>query len=105
MSPGETAEGGRRPMMTAGNRWTTAAARWRRTGFRGAAAGVILAAAGLALAAAGDLDPGFGNGGTLVLPLTQLIHNWEGRAVAVQPDGKIVVAAQFQVTDPDGVEH
>src|SRR5262249_34193471 len=91
-SPGETASGGR-TRMRAGSRWG-AAARWRRTGFRRPAAGAIfaicLAAAGLALAAAGDLDAAFGTGGLFVLPFAA--ESRDGRAVVIQPDGKIVVA-------------
>ena len=59
---------------------------------------LALALAGLqtrsAQAVAGDLDPAFGEAGsfsTIVLGAFELI----GRAVAVQPDGKIVVAAQL----------
>ncbi|APV50813.1 hypothetical protein BWI17_14620 [Betaproteobacteria bacterium GR16-43] len=43
-----------------------------------------------ALAAPGDLDPGFGNGGKVFLPLGDA--GTSGRTIAVQADGKVLVA-------------
>src|SRR4051812_34890272 len=56
--------------------------------------------AGPALAAPGDLDPGFGNGGLFSLSggSNQAL---EGRGVAIQKDGKVVVAARFRGFDGD----
>jgi uncharacterized delta-60 repeat protein len=62
----------------------------------GSIVAILLLAGGtlcaMALAAAGDLDPSFGNGGLVQLD-PQGPVNGEGRAVAVQPDGKIVITA------------
>jgi uncharacterized delta-60 repeat protein len=45
-----------------------------------------------AAAAPGDLDPSFGTGGTANVPVGQ---TWDGaHAVAIQPDGKIVLAGE-----------
>jgi uncharacterized delta-60 repeat protein len=69
---------------------------------------VMLAAAlgpGAALGADGDLDPGFGTGGTATIDLG---GDAVGAGVAVQPDGKLVVAGSvgtdFAVArlNPDG---
>jgi uncharacterized delta-60 repeat protein len=82
-------------MMTTDSQWRAVAARWRRIGFRGLTARAIVAAglagAGLALAAAGDLDPGFATGGLFLSPPSTTTTR-EGNAVALQPDGKIVIA-------------
>src|SRR5262245_47256190 len=71
----------------------------RRPGSRGTAAGsmvaMVLLVAGMALGAAGDLDPTFGDGGIVKFD-PQAPANGEGRAVAVQPDGKLVVAGTPQ---------
>ncbi|HRH68038.1 MAG TPA: hypothetical protein PLB89_00890 [Flavobacteriales bacterium] len=47
----------------------------------------------------GSLDPTFGNGGTVDLPIWS--NNFEGgvNAVALQPDGKIVIAGSRRQTD------
>jgi uncharacterized delta-60 repeat protein len=50
----------------------------------------ILAAPASASAMQGDLDPSFGNGGTVIHPLGALSFD-EADAVATQPDGKLVV--------------
>lgn len=52
--------------------------------------------AGPAFAFAGDLDPTFGNAGTVV---TDIAGNDLGRAVAVLPDGRIVVVGTSALTD------
>ncbi|MFC8450639.1 calcium-binding protein [Kitasatospora sp. NPDC057223] len=49
---------------------------------------LVLAVPGLALAAPGDLDPGFGTGGTVLTDFGG--GSDEARAVAVQSDGRIV---------------
>jgi uncharacterized delta-60 repeat protein len=57
------------------------------------AAGLIagLLAPGRALGAPGDLDPDFGSGGLVIIPGGTFLFR-EGRAVAIQKDGRIVVA-------------
>src|SRR5262249_921991 len=43
----------------------------------------------------GDPDPSFGTGGAKRFPLDPGVHDWEGQSVAVQKDGKIVVATPY----------
>ena len=65
--------------------------RWRpgRVGVAAAAGlALVLAVPGIALAAPGDLDPGFGTGGTVLTDFSG--GSDEARGVAVQSDGKIV---------------
>src|SRR5436305_1162892 len=50
--------------------------------------------------AAAPLDPTFGSGGMETLPVSPTTD--EANAVAVQPDGKIVVAGSAEVTDAAG---
>src|SRR4051794_12363432 len=57
----------------------------------GALAVALLAAPATASAMQGDLDPSFGNGGTVIHPLGALSFD-EADAVATQTDGKLVVA-------------
>jgi uncharacterized delta-60 repeat protein len=63
---------------------------------------LLLAARGArpAIAAPGDLDPGFGNAGLFSLSggNTQAL---EGRGIALQKDGKVVVAGRFRSSDGD----
>src|SRR5262245_6887058 len=67
-----------------------------------AAAWTLLATA-MALADAGDLDAGFGTGGTFdVDPKPTADRVTEGVAVALQEDGKIVVAGSQLVRTPNG---
>src|SRR5690349_1769196 len=61
----------------------------RLTGLAGLAAVALLAAAPPALAGAGDLDPGFGHGGRLDLPLAGTAT---GAAGATLADGRFYVA-------------
>src|SRR6188768_429059 len=53
---------------------------------------LILLCASLAHGAAGDVDAGFGTGGYFAPGPAQCCGIARGNAVAVQPDGKIVVA-------------
>jgi uncharacterized delta-60 repeat protein/uncharacterized repeat protein (TIGR01451 family) len=55
-----------------------------------AAMGFVLQAAAPALAAPGDLDTTFGTGGKVTTPIGS--GHEQGRGVAIQPDGKIVLA-------------
>lgn len=48
------------------------------------------------LLSAGDLDPTFGNGG-LVTTNNEINRNEAAKAVAIQDDGKIVVAGDIQI--------
>jgi uncharacterized delta-60 repeat protein len=61
----------------------------------------LMLSAGAALAAPADLDPGFGQNGRLTLDESDL-----ARALALQPDGKILVAGDVPTNTPgqrDGV--
>lgn len=63
----------------------------------GAVIGIILAVAlagGLQAFAAGSLDPSFGSGGAVVIPLAAEQRDF-GKWIAVQPDGKTVIAAEL----------
>src|SRR5512142_292253 len=52
-------------------------------------------------ARAGDLDPTFGNGGIVFVPNLRPDAPFDGAsAVAIQPDGKIVVAGRWGLTSP-----
>ncbi len=54
-----------------------------------------------AIAHAGDLDPSFGNGGIVIVPNLRADAPFdEATAVAIQPDGKIVVAGRWGGTGP-----
>ncbi|HEX5123732.1 MAG TPA: delta-60 repeat domain-containing protein, partial [Rhodanobacteraceae bacterium] len=54
-----------------------------------------------AIAHAGDLDPSFGNGGLVIVPNLRADAPFdEATAVAIQPDGKIVVAGRWGGTGP-----
>jgi uncharacterized delta-60 repeat protein len=68
------------------------------------AAGALLLAAlpaHRARARAGDLDPTFGNGGIVILPNLRAEAPFDtATAVAIQPDGKIVVAGRWGATSP-----
>lgn len=71
-----------------------------RRGFRVAALAVSvqLLVAGSALAAAGDLDPSFGNGGKAITNVTSsggILSTDTAADVAVQPDGRIIVAGRW----------
>src|SRR5216117_2498782 len=57
----------------------------------GCLAVAFMAAPASASAMQGDLDPSFGNGGTVIHPLGALSFD-EADAVATQTDGKLVVA-------------
>jgi uncharacterized delta-60 repeat protein len=56
-------------------------------------------AAGVALAAPGDLDSGFGSGGRLTLDESDLV-----RALALQPDGRILVGGDLPTGGMPGYE-
>ena len=61
----------------------------------------LLFSASAAFAAPGDLDPTFGSGGKVLTPISTN-GNDVGRAVALQPDGKTVVAGySFNSTNFD----
>ncbi|MBV9958371.1 MAG: hypothetical protein JO360_08120, partial [Acidobacteria bacterium] len=49
----------------------------------------------MAMAAPSDLDPSFGSGGKVTT--NSASQSEEGRAVVVQPDGKIVVAGNIYI--------
>ena len=53
----------------------------------------LATAAGVAFAAAGSLDPFFGTGGVVQIPVTELVAPVAAAAV-VQPDGKVVVGGR-----------
>src|SRR5262249_50907088 len=86
--------------------WSDGRRAWPRAAFLAAGALVALGLAARPLparagasaprpvprAAAGDLDPSFGNAGLVTMNPFDDGVGGEGRAVAVQPDGKIVVA-------------
>lgn len=62
------------------------------------AVSVQLLVAGSALAAAGDLDPSFGNGGKTITNVTSsggVLSTDTAADVAVQPDGRILVAGRW----------
>jgi len=52
---------------------------------------------GAAAAAPGDLDPSFGQGGTVAVSIPNLSYPSD---IAVQPDGKILLAASYQAAPP-----
>ena len=60
---------------------------------------ISFASFGSALAAAGSLDPTFGNGGIVITDLGTSAD--QGHAIALQPDGKIVVAGIILGIDTD----
>lgn len=75
--------------------------RWSRHGTSVAAAAALgLVTAGVAWAAAGARDPAFGEDG-VVTERSALVFVLEGRAVAIQRDGKIVVAGLVNFGTPD----
>ena len=53
---------------------------------------IAILSAPIAWAASGDLDPTFGDGGRVTTVFQNILHDSRGEAVALQPDGKIVVA-------------
>src|SRR5688572_25162703 len=57
--------------------------------------GVVAAASGWLLAAAGDLDPTFGSGGVVLTDAPAPYCCEAANAVAIQPDGKIVIAGSL----------
>jgi uncharacterized delta-60 repeat protein len=63
---------------------------------------LLTAPTGFALAAPGDLDPSFGTGGKSTLDFG---GNDAGRGVALQPDGKIVVAGESSVAGPNAYDY
>jgi uncharacterized protein (TIGR03437 family) len=61
------------------------------------AIGVSLALPVLTFAAPGDLDPTFGNGGLVITDFNRLIEVF---VVALQPDGKVIVAGSINAPNP-----
>ena len=57
-------------------------------------AALLGSSSNLAMAQAGSLDATFGNGGIVTTPNTS-----DGRGIAIQSDGKIVVAGQATATE------
>ena len=56
----------------------------------------VLLACGVALAAAGDLDPSFDDDGKAMLDIGRQSHTYPFSAVAVHPDGGLVVVGSFR---------
>src|SRR5262245_40941259 len=60
------------------------------------ASGAVVFGLGSAQATPGELDPGFGTGGTVT---TAIGIEAEGYAAALQPDGKIIVAGRSSTSN------
>ncbi len=70
----------------------------RRVGLRLGCVLCGLLAPAVVLAAAGDLDPGFGTGGVVKIVTAGFSFGGEGRGVALQRDGRILVAVRLSTT-------